>query len=122
METTNNRGLSDGVFVLLDETLPVVRVTLTGYYGFTDSEAEAFEDTLCVWFHRVTRRSGVRSLSREDLREQLLFVACKYARAFQIAKLRGGGVDDDNLSRALNRPAEEVAIELLSRVQHGIST
>ena len=115
METgTQNR--SEQLYAVLDETLPIVNKTLVGYYGFTEPEAEAFADTLCVWFHRVSRRSGSRSLSTNDLREHLLFVACKYARAFQIARLTGDRLDE-GLSIALSRSPEEVAIELLSNVQ-----
>jgi hypothetical protein len=107
---------SEEIYLVLDETLPIVHRTLVGYYEFTEADAEAFGDTLCVWFHRVSRRSGARFLSADTLREQLLFVACKYARAFQVARYRYETLSED-LSRALNRPSEEVAIELLTRVQ-----
>jgi hypothetical protein len=116
---TANPPRSEQLYAVLDETLPIVHRALVGYYGFSESEADAFADTLCVWFHRVSRRSANQSLSTQDLREQLLFVACKYARAFQLARLSGERVDE-GLSIALGRPAEEVAIALLSSVQrHG---
>ena len=106
----------EGIYLVLDETLPVVHRTLVGFYGFSESDAESFEHTLCIWFHRVARRSGARSLSTEDLREQLLVVACKYARAFQVARFQHERMDE-NLTIALTRAPEEVAVELLARVQ-----
>ncbi len=113
MDTARQR--QEEAYRVLDETLPVIHAALVGYYGFGTPEAEAFQDTLCVWFHRVARRMGAHAIHAEELREQILFVACKYARAFQIAKHRGGPVADD-LSLTLNRAPEEVAVELLGRV------
>ena len=81
---------ADDILLVLDESLPVIRAALVHYYGYEPSEAEAFNDTLAVWFHRVIRRAGNRVLSARELREQLLFVACKYARAFRLAKARTG--------------------------------
>jgi hypothetical protein len=118
METGNTSSF-ERLYAVLDETLPIVHRMLVGYYGFSEADAEAFSDTLCVWFHRVSRRSSNRWLSTEDLREQLLFVACKYARAFQVARLNGE-YPNESLSIALSRAPEEVALELLSSVQrHG---
>jgi hypothetical protein len=107
---------ADDILLVLDESLPVIRAALIHYYGYEPSEAEAFNDTLAVWFHRVIRRAGNRVLSSQELREQLLFVACKYARAFQLAKARTGDILNDSLNNVLNRPPEEVALALLDRI------
>lgn len=114
--TTDVEGRRQDLYVILDETLPVIRAALIAYYGFGEPEAAAFEDTLCVWFHRVTRRSGFDARSATELREQLLFVACKYARAFQLSRLQFASHDGPVMD--LGRPAEDVAVELLSRMQH----
>ena len=111
----------DQVYSLLDESLPVIHTALVQYYGFNESEAEAFKDTLAVWFHRVVRRSGIGTANEDDLREQLLFVACKYARAFQLARLRDGRPFQPELQSAFSRPAEEVALALLNRIQPRVS-
>jgi hypothetical protein len=107
---------ADDILLVLDESLPVIRAALVHYYGYEPSEAEAFNDTLAVWFHRVIRRAGNRVLSARELREQLLFVACKYARAFRLAKARTGDILNDHLNNVLNRPPEEVALALLDRI------
>ncbi len=105
------------VYSIFDESLPVIHRTLVSYYRFVEEEAEAFEDTLCVWFHRVAQRLGNHRAAATELREQLLFVACKYARALQIAKFRGIEPAQEEFTLALARPSEEVALELLSRLQ-----
>jgi hypothetical protein len=98
---------------VLDESLPVIHAALTQYFGFSDAEAEAFKDTLAIWFHRVVRRCGGRLVEASELRQQLIFVACKYARAFQIAKSEYG-------SETLPpQPPEEVAVALLNRLNAG---
>ena len=112
-------GLTDHAFVVLDESLPTIGTALIKYYGFTESEAEAFKDTLAVWFHRVIRRSGVRSIDTEELREQLLLVACKYARAFQLAKSDPPIGIGEQVVTALQTPPEEVALALLNRILAG---
>lgn len=104
-------------YVLLDETLPVIHAALIRCYAFTEAEAEAFKDTLAIWFHRVVRRSGVLPGSDSEIREQILFVACKYARAFQLAKVREGVSFDPILQTAFSRPPEEIAMALLDRLQ-----
>lgn len=109
------RRSQENLYRILDETLPIVHVALIGVYGFSEPDAQSFQDTLCVWFHRVTRRPSSSLGAFGELREQLLFVTCKYARAFQIARLRGAKFDD-RLNVALGRPSEEVAVELLSRL------
>jgi hypothetical protein len=103
---------------VLNDTLPVVHRTLVLYYRFMEEEAEAFEDVLTVWFHRLARRLTGRAPSSQELREQLLFVSCKYARAFQIAKFRGlGPSQEEELTLALARSPEEVAIALSAEVK-----
>ncbi len=107
----------DDVFLVLDESLPVIDVALVHFYGYGPAEAEAFKDTLAVWFHRVVRRSAGRAANVSELREQLLFVACKYARAFRLAQVRTGGILKEDVSSAISRPAEEVAMALLHRIE-----
>jgi hypothetical protein len=107
---------ADTAFLVLDESLPVVHTALVSYYGFSDPEAEAFKDTLAVWFHRVIRRQTPRAQNPEELREQLLFVACKYARAFQLARSTNGSFDG-GVPGSLQTPPEEVALALLNRFQ-----
>ena len=105
------------VYAVFEETLPILHATLVSYYRFVPEEAEAFEDTLGVWFYRVTRRPGSRRTPVPELRQQLLYVACKYARAFQIAKFRGIEPAQEEFTMALARPPEEVALELLNRLE-----
>jgi hypothetical protein len=107
---------ADDVLLVLDESLPVIRAALVHYYGYQLAEAEAFNDTLAVWFHRVVRRAGNRVLDSRELCEQLLFVACKYARAFRLAKAKTGESLNDRMNLVLNRPPEEVALALLDRI------
>lgn len=104
-------------FDIFAEALPTIHDTLVAYYRFIEEEADAFENTLCVWFQRVARRLGACRTPPQELREQLIFVACKYARAFQIAKFRGIEPAQEDFTLALARPPEEVALELLSRLQ-----
>ena len=107
----------DDVFLVLDESLPVIDAALVHFYGYGAAEAEAFKDTLAVWFHRVVRRSAGRTADVSELREQLLFVACKYARAFRLAQVNTGRVLEDDVTSAISRPAEEVAMALLHRIE-----
>ena len=109
--------LADRAYLVLDESLPLIDAALISYYGFTPSESEAFKDTLTVWFHRVARRSGTRFIESTELREQLLFVACKYARAFQLAKADNGVSMENQFANALQTPPEEVALALLNKIQ-----
>jgi hypothetical protein len=102
---------------VLDDTLPVVHRTLILYYRFIEEEAEAFEDVLTVWLRRLVRRLGGRAASREDLRDQLLFVSCKYARAFQIAKFKGLEPSQEAFTLALARSPEEVAIAMSAEIK-----
>ena len=105
-------------FSVLDSTLPVIRLTLTSFYGFDTNEAEAFEDVLCIWFHRMSRRLGGHTASVSEMREQLLFVACKYARALQLAKLKANERPEQRLALALARSPEEVAWEISTRLEN----
>lgn len=111
------RAGEESAFLVLDESLPVVHNALVSYYGFSDPEAEAFKDTLVVWFHRVIRRQPSRAMRPDELREQILFVACKYARAFQIARTENGLLIDNPVPGSLQVPAEEVALALLNHLQ-----
>jgi hypothetical protein len=103
-------------YAVLDGSLPIIRSVLVRYYGFLEEEAAAFEETLCVWFQRVVKRQSARSVSPTDLRAQLIFVACKYARAFQIAKLSTLPGTSEEYRPPLARPPDEVAFEVISRL------
>ena len=117
----SNSFSPDVVYLALDESLPFIHTTLVSYYGFTEPEAEAFKDTLAIWFHRVARRGGTRAVDSAELREQLLFVACKYARAFQLAKAKSGYEVEAQFGGSLDTPPEEVALALLNRIQPTVS-
>ena len=77
---------SDLVYLVLEETLPMIHTALVSYYGFSDSEAETFKDTLAIWFHRVGRRANGQLPSCSDLREQLAFPEIDYDK---VDRLRG---------------------------------
>jgi hypothetical protein len=49
------------------------------------------------------------------LRAQLLYVACKYARAFQIARFKGIEPVEEKFTMALAQTPEEVAAKLLHK-------
>lgn len=106
-------------YSVLDATLPSIRVTLSGFYQLSEKECEAFEEVLCVWFRRLAKRLG-RATDPLILREQLLFVACKYARAFQLAKARQGQHPEESLALALARSPEEIAWEISVRLQRSL--
>jgi hypothetical protein len=106
-------------YSVLDTTLPSIRLTLSGFYQLSEKEVEAFEDVLCTWFRRLTKRIG-RAADPLILREQLLFVACKYARAFQLAKARRGEPSGKGLALALARSPEEIAWEISTRLQRSL--
>ena len=105
----------DRAYTVFQEALPLVHTVLVSYYRFMEEEAEAFEDTLCVWFHRLWRRSRGQQPNPQEFRSQLVFVACKYARAFQIAKYRGIEPEREQFTLMLARAPEEVALELLTK-------
>jgi hypothetical protein len=108
---------TDEAYLVLDDSLPVIDAALVHLYGYAPSEAEAFKDTLSVWFHRVLLRSGGAARNLGELREQLLFVACKYARAFRLAQARSGEVFEGDVSSVMSRSPEEVAVALLNRIR-----
>ena len=115
--TTLAAAANDEAYLVLDDSLPVIDAALVHLYGYAPSEAEAFKDTLSVWFHRVIRRSGGAAKNIAELREQLLFVACKYARAFRLAQARTGEVFEGDVTSVMSRPPEEVAVALLNRIR-----
>lgn len=108
---------AEEALVVLDDSLPVIDAALVHFYGYEQAEAEAFKDTLSVWFHRVIRRAGSPARDLAHLREQLLFVACKYAAAFRLAQARTGGVLDERWSLAAHRSPEEVAMAMLHQIR-----
>jgi len=113
------RTATDEAYLVLDDSLPVIDAALVHLYGYAPSEAEAFKDTLSVWFHRVVRRSGGAVRDIGELRGQLLFVACKYARAFRLAQARSGEVLEGGVTSMVERPPGEVAVALLNRIRPG---
>jgi hypothetical protein len=103
------------IFSVFDEALPVIHATLVSFYRFMAEEAEAFEDTLLVWFERMARRNASQKIPVSELRAQLLYVACKYARAFQIARFKGIEPAEEKFTMALAQTPEEVAAKLLHK-------
>jgi hypothetical protein len=103
------------IFSVYQETLPVIHATLVSFYRFMEEEAEAFEETLAIWFERMARRNSSHTAPASELRAQLLYVACKYARAFQIARFKGIEPAEEKFTMALARAPEEVTMELLGR-------
>jgi hypothetical protein len=113
----NQKAASYGqIFAVFDEALPVIHSTLVSFYRFMEEEAEAFEDTLLLWFERMARRNASQKMPPSELRAQLLYVACKYARAFQIARFKGIEPAEEKFTMALAQAPEEVAMELLGRL------
>jgi hypothetical protein len=104
------------IFSVFEEALPAIHATLVSFYRFMEEEAEAFEDTLLIWFERMARRNATQKIPVSELRAQLLYVACKYARAFQIARFKGIEPAEEKFTMALARAPEEVALELLDKL------
>ncbi len=104
------------ILSVFDEALPVIHGTLVSFYRFMEEEAEAFEDTLRVWFERMARRNATQRTPVSELRAQLLYVACKYARAFQIARFKGIEPAEEKFTMALAQTPEEVAAGLLNKL------
>jgi hypothetical protein len=98
----------------LDQVLPEIHEILVSFYRFIPEEAEAFENVLAVWHHRLARRAGLNRMSDSEVLTQLLLVTCKYARAFQLARHRGIDLTENPLAIALAQPAEEVAFRALA--------
>jgi len=111
-----NEALTETV---LSEVLPLVNTVLVDVYRFMPEEAEAFKETLSTWFRRITRRAGSRETAIEELRGQLIYVACKYARAIQIGKF--GIPGPDTIAEALRRDPDEMAFQILQRVRPEVS-
>jgi hypothetical protein len=107
---------SEGIRSVFGEALPVIHSTLIGVYRFMEEDAQAFEDTLGVWFERMGRRNASQRISASEMRAQLLYVACKYARAFQIARFKSIGTSEEEFTMTLARTPEEVAAELLQKI------
>lgn len=114
MKTSAFNG--DATITVFEDVLPVIHATLVGFYRFMEEEAEAFEDTLLVWFERMARRNVSQRMPVAELRAQLLYVACKYARAFQIARFKGIGPAEEAFTMVLARTPEEVTAELLPKI------
>jgi hypothetical protein len=115
-KTVNDQATGDEeIFSVFDEALPVIHATLVSFYRFMEEEAEAFEDTLLVWFERMARRNASQKIPISELRAQLLYVACKYARAFQIARFKGIEPAEEKFTMALAQTPEEVAAKLLHK-------
>jgi hypothetical protein len=110
-----NRTRADEVDDLFERALPVIHSTLESYYRMTEREARDAEHDLYVWFHRFTRRSGLAETPVRSMRLSLLLAACQYGRSFQLWK-HGGEDLDESLGRALAREPQELASELISRL------
>jgi hypothetical protein len=101
---------------VFEDSLPAIHATLVVFYRFMEEEAEAFENTLRVWFERMARRNSNTQTPVAELRAQLLYVACKYARAFQIARFKTIEPSEEKFTMALARAPEEVAADVLSKL------
>jgi hypothetical protein len=106
-------GAAETVF---EDSLPAIHATLVAFYRFMEEEAEAFENTLRIWFERMARRNANAQTPVAELRAQLFYVACKYARAFQIARFKTIEPSEENFTMALARAPEEVAADVLSKL------
>jgi len=101
--------------LVLRQLMPEIHEILVRFYRFIDEEAEAFESILAVWSERAARRMGSSRVASQDLQSQILYVACKYARAFQLARFRGS-VNDSPLAENLAQPPDEVAFRALTLI------
>ncbi|HEV8232651.1 MAG TPA: hypothetical protein VGQ75_09915 [Thermoanaerobaculia bacterium] len=110
-----NRTRADDVNDLYERALPVIHSTLETDYRMTEREARDAEHDLYVWFHRFARRSGLTAAPVGSLRLPLLVAACQYGRSFQLWK-HGGENLDDTLGRVLAREPQELASELVARM------
>jgi len=106
----------DAAETVFEESLPAIHATLVVFYRFMEEEAEAFENTLRIWFERMARRNANAQTPVAELRAQLLYVACKYARAFQIARFKTIEPSEEQFTMALARAPEEVAADVLSKI------
>ena len=104
------------VETVFEDSLPAIHATLVGFYRFMEEEAEAFENTLRLWFKRMARRNANAQTPVAELRAQLIYVACKYARAFQIARFKTIEPSEESFTMMLARTPEEVAADLLTKL------
>lgn len=111
----NYRTRADEVDDLFERALPVIHSTLQTYYRMTERESREAEQDLFVWFHRFSRRSGLAETPVRSLRLSLLIAACQYGRSFQLWK-HGSEDVDETLGRALAREPQEIASELVARL------
>ncbi len=63
----NRNATGEEIFSVFDEALPVIHATLVSFYRFMEEEAEAFEDTLLVWFERMARRNASQKTPVSEL-------------------------------------------------------
>lgn len=110
-----NRTRADEVDDLYQRALPLIHSTLETDFRMTEREARDAEHDLYVWFHRFARRSGLTAAPVRTLRLPLLVAACQYGRSFQLWK-HGGEELDDGLGRVLAREPQELASELVIRL------
>lgn len=111
----NYRARFDEVDDLFERALSVIHSTLEGDYRMTEREARDAERDLRAWFHRFSRRSGAAETPVRSMRLALLFATCQYGRSFQLWK-HGGESVDENLERVLAREPQELASELVARL------
>ena len=111
----NYRARFDEVDDLFERVLPVIHSTLEGDYRMTEREVRDAEQDLRAWFHRFSRRSGVAETPVRSLRLSLLLAVCQYGRSFQLWK-HGGESLDASLERVLAREPQELASELVTRL------
>jgi hypothetical protein len=111
----NYRARFDEVDDLFERALPVIHSTLEDDYRMTEREVRDAEQDLRAWFHRFSRRSGVAETPVRSLRLSLLLAVCQYGRSFQLWK-HGGENLDASLERVLAREPQELASELVTRL------
>ena len=66
----------------------------------------------------MARRNASQKVPVSELRAQLLYVACKYARAFQIARFKGIEPAEETFTMALAQTPEEVADRVRLALKH----
>lgn len=111
----NYRARFDEAEELFERALPVIHSTLEDDYRMTEQEAREAEQDLRAWFQRFARRNGVAETPVRSMRLALLSAACQYGRSFQLWK-HGGESVDEKLGRVLAREPQELASELVARL------